>query len=59
VDGTRLREQPNDSFEDLLEVERRPDRRDDLLEETLVDSCRRLSRDDPPILLPGPWEWKP
>jgi hypothetical protein len=37
VGGARVREQPDDSFEDLLEVERGADRRDDLLEEALLD----------------------
>jgi len=46
VNGTRVREQPYDPFQDLLEVERGADRRDDLMEEAFFDCCRRLPGDD-------------
>jgi hypothetical protein len=46
VNGARVREQPDDPFQDLLEVERGADRRDDLVEEALFACCRGLSGDD-------------
>ena len=57
--GTRVREQPYDPFQDLFEVERGADRRDDLMEEALF-ACfaLRLPCCDPSILLVGPREWK-
>ncbi len=49
--GARIGEQPYDTFQDLLEVERGADRRDDLMEEALFAcSCRRLPSGDPSIL---------
>src|SRR6266446_752262 len=53
-----VREQPDDAFEDLFEVEGRPDRRDDLVEEAFFDCCRRLPYGDPSILLVARREWK-
>jgi hypothetical protein len=48
--SARVGEQPNDPFEDLLEVERGADRRDDLVEEAFLDCRRRLPGDDPRIV---------
>ena len=50
VRSARVGEQANDPFEDLLEVERGPDRRDDLLEEAFVDCSRHVLRDDRSIV---------
>jgi hypothetical protein len=58
VGSARVREQANDPFEDLLEVERGADRRDDLVEEAFFDRCCRLPGGDPSILLLERWEWK-
>jgi hypothetical protein len=38
VDRARLRQQTDDSLENVLELEGRPDRRNDLVEEPLFDS---------------------
>jgi hypothetical protein len=57
MNGARVGEQPNDPFKDLLEVERGADRRDDLVEEALLD-CYRLPGDDPRIVLVERREWK-
>lgn len=54
----RVRKQPDDALENLFEVEGRPDRRDDLVEEAFFDCCRRLPCGDPSILLVGRREWK-
>ena len=40
VDRARLRQQTDDSLEHILELEGRPDRRNDLVEEPLFDSRR-------------------
>jgi len=59
VGGARVRKQPYDPFQDLLEVERGADRRDDLMEEALFDcSCRLLPCCDASILLLEQREWK-
>jgi hypothetical protein len=52
VGSARIREQPDDPFENLLEVERGPDRRDDFLEEAFLDCSRHVLRDDRSIV-PG------
>ena len=54
VRSARVREQANDPFEDLLEVERRADRRDDLLEEAFLDCSRHVLRDDRSIVTGRP-----
>jgi hypothetical protein len=43
-------EKPHDAGEDFLEVERGADRRDDLVEEALLDFVRPLPGGDPRIL---------
>ena len=48
VDGARLGQQPHDGVEDLLEIEGGADRRDDLVQEALLD---------PLILPPGTDAW--
>jgi hypothetical protein len=59
VGSAGIGEQPNDAFQDLLEVERGADRRDDLMEEALVAcSCRLLPCCDASILLLAQREWK-
>src|SRR5206468_204692 len=40
VDGAPLREQPHDGAQDVLELERRRDRRDDLLQHTRLARAR-------------------
>jgi hypothetical protein len=52
VGRARIREQANDPLEDLLEVERGPDRRDDLLEEAFLD-CSRDGLGDDRSIVPG------
>ncbi len=54
VRSAGVREQANDPFEDLLEVEGRPDRRDDLLEEAFLDCSRHVLRDDRSIVTGRP-----
>src|SRR5205085_10328605 len=58
VNGAGVGEQPDYSFQDLLEVERGADRRDDLVEEALFACCRRPPGDDLHILLIQRREWK-
>jgi hypothetical protein len=38
VDSARVGQEPNDAVEDFLEVERGADRRDDLVQEALLDA---------------------
>jgi hypothetical protein len=53
--SARIGEQPYDPFQDLLEIERGADRRDDLMEEAFFAcSCRLLPCCDPSILLLRP-----
>ena len=58
MNRARVREQADDSFEDLLEVERGANRRDDLVEEALLDCCGRLLADDLYIVRLEGREWK-
>jgi hypothetical protein len=59
VGSAGVGEQPDDAIQDLLEVERGADRRDDLMEEALFAcSCRLLPCCDASILLREQREWK-
>jgi hypothetical protein len=59
VGSAGIREQADDAFQDLLEVERGADRGDDLMEEALFAcSCRLLPCCDASILLLAQGEWK-
>jgi hypothetical protein len=50
VDGARVGQEPDDPVENLLEVEGGTDRRDDLVEEALLDSVRSLAGSDASIV---------
>ena len=58
VGGARVREQPHHPFENLFEVERGADRRDDFAEKVLLDDWRLLPGTDLNILRPRRREWK-
>ncbi len=53
VDRARVGEEPDDPVEHFLEIQRRPDRRDDLVEEAPLDRMCSLSRSDGPSLRLG------
>ena len=52
MDGARVREQADDGLQDLLEIERRPDCRDDLVENTALAAVSQRPCDAVIVLRP-------